>query len=379
MAQIVVTAEIVSLLYLLVILYSVLEGIQHNKKSRRFLECLIVGFLAISIDVGVYFIRCNAELEMLRSVLDLLDFIMIYILEVCYSFYMLSLMNDKRKNVTPVWACTIGTVAGIGILADVVLADMGKLFTFENGAFIAGDWFVYAVIPEGAITVFLIIFIISKSKILGRKDAFISSFFLFVPLAAAVMQCIFTDWVFIYVAIGWLISGIYVLLQSRTSNEAKLREEFLSETTNIDQLTGLKNRRAYDASLKLHEDDLALGVIFTDVNGLKTTNDDKGHAAGDALLRNYVDILKRHFYFDSMYRISGDEFVIIIKDSEAAFEKMVESFKRTVMANAQIASVGYCYRNNGETIYELVAKAEKIMYTDKEAYYIRKGLNRRRT
>lgn len=77
-------------------------------------------------------------------------------------------------------------------------------------------------------------------------------------------------------------------------------------------LTGLLNRRAYDNACKMLIGNCQVGVIFCDVNSLKYTNDIFGHEAGDKLIKSFASILKNSFRNDETFRISGDEFVILL-------------------------------------------------------------------
>ena len=77
-------------------------------------------------------------------------------------------------------------------------------------------------------------------------------------------------------------------------------------------LTGLLNRRAYDNTCKMLIGNCQVGVIFCDVNSLKYTNDIFGHEAGDKLIKSFASILKNSFRNDETFRISGDEFVILL-------------------------------------------------------------------
>lgn len=94
----------------------------------------------------------------------------------------------------------------------------------------------------------------------------------------------------------------------------------LEQATLLDPLTGLLNRRALDrdllqslAAARRHRQ--CLSVVMVDVEGLKATNDQLGHAAGDDTLRavatNLTSALRAG---DDAYRIGGDEFVLVLPE-----------------------------------------------------------------
>ena len=125
-------------------------------------------------------------------------------------------------------------------------------------------------------------------------------------------------------------------------------------------LTGLLNRRAYDNACKMLIGNRQVGVIFCDVNSLKYTNDIFGHEAGDKLIKSFASILKNSFRNDETFRISGDEFVILLSTIDKdIFDNRVELFKKAVLeANSYpIASVGDSYGNAAKLI-DLIASAE---------------------
>lgn len=94
----------------------------------------------------------------------------------------------------------------------------------------------------------------------------------------------------------------------------------LERSSLIDPLTGLLNRRAFDRDLLqalavARRQEQALTVVMVDVEGLKATNDQLGHAAGDAVLRGIGTCLARTVRTgDNVYRIGGDEFVLLLPD-----------------------------------------------------------------
>ena len=125
-------------------------------------------------------------------------------------------------------------------------------------------------------------------------------------------------------------------------------------------LTGLLNRRAYATACKMLIGNRQVGVIFCDVNSLKYTNDIFGHEAGDKLIKSFASILKNSFRNDETFRISGDEFVILLSTIDKdIFDNRVELFKKAVLeANSYpIASVGDSY-GNAEKLIDLIASAE---------------------
>jgi diguanylate cyclase (GGDEF)-like protein/PAS domain S-box-containing protein len=94
-------------------------------------------------------------------------------------------------------------------------------------------------------------------------------------------------------------------------------EGFLRGLTNVDELTGLLNRRGFfvkvdEVQRRARRSDAQVLLMYFDVDGLKRVNDEMGHAAGDRLLVAAADVLRTAFREkDVLARLGGDEFVAL--------------------------------------------------------------------
>lgn len=97
--------------------------------------------------------------------------------------------------------------------------------------------------------------------------------------------------------------------------------ERLREEAFTDSLTGLLNRRAFDAAFhaelpRATRYQRPFSLVMIDLDGLKYINDNGGHAAGDAALRAMADALQHSVRAtDSAYRLGGDEFVMLLPET----------------------------------------------------------------
>ncbi|NTU72091.1 MAG: PAS domain S-box protein [Coriobacteriia bacterium] len=97
----------------------------------------------------------------------------------------------------------------------------------------------------------------------------------------------------------------------------------LEEAANSDRLTGLYNRRAYDVLADgvlaaAAAEGIGIGLIYCDVDGLKSINDEFGHAQGDRALKDASGVLSRALRSaDLIARIGGDEFLVLVKTPDA--------------------------------------------------------------
>lgn len=147
------------------------------------------------------------------------------------------------------------------------------------------------------------------------------------------------------------------------------------QRANIDVLTDLPNRNRYESYLKkLEGSKERMFCLFIDANGLHELNNSKGHFAGDQMLRFIADTLKIQFGGDHIYRIGGDEFVVFLSGkAEDEINKSLASFNDILQRNDYHAAVGICIYENGISVNELIANAEKKMYESKKQYYEQTG------
>ena len=116
----------------------------------------------------------------------------------------------------------------------------------------------------------------------------------------------------------------------------KFTTDRLTAAAFVDSLTGLRNRHALERDLPERlalatRGARALSVVVADLDGLKTINDRDGHAAGDQALRALAASLNSALRAgDTAYRIGGDEFVIVLPDTNAEeAETVIGRVRRT--------------------------------------------------
>ena len=154
--------------------------------------------------------------------------------------------------------------------------------------------------------------------------------------------------------------------------------------SSMDLLTCVKNRNSMNNRvtqfLNGEVQYKSLGIIFADLNGLKPVNDNKGHDAGDKLLKDASRLLKFTFDGCEFYRAGGDEFLIIALDkSKEELEAKVKALREKSMIPSKVSfAVGFYYDANGGDIRTAMHEADVRMYEDKKRYYDRFPANRKR-
>ncbi len=176
----------------------------------------------------------------------------------------------------------------------------------------------------------------------------------------------------VWFIIGLVVSGIDALVHQSRMHALEL-------AAYQDQLTGCKNRRAFDQKLETYRNaadaDVLSGLAMAmfDSNNLKIVNDTYGHARGDQLIIDTADALRRYLGgFGTIYRIGGDEFVAVCDGADPrALGVALEAFDREVNAKGEAGidvswGVAY-YKSLLDTDPESVLmRAEHRMYEYKK-------------
>ncbi len=178
--------------------------------------------------------------------------------------------------------------------------------------------------------------------------------------------------------LGEVIIGALIIIIS------PLRNRIITKLLYMDSLTNIKNRVAFDKDICRYENNIK-GLVFLDVNDLKRVNDRLSHKAGDELLINVAGCIKKVFSeYGKCYRISGDEFVVILEneiDETALLDKFNEECTKVSnhLGSKISVSCGFAMQNNKNPISkdEMYMTAEQNMYKAKADYYEKSGNDRR--
>jgi diguanylate cyclase (GGDEF)-like protein len=148
------------------------------------------------------------------------------------------------------------------------------------------------------------------------------------------------------------------------------RAQALAET---DDLTGLPNRRSWDAKISAAVADAAHGrgdlcVALVDIDRFKAFNDRHGHQAGDRLLKTAASAWRSALRkSDTLARYGGDEFAVALphcslEEAEAVLERL-----RKLTPRGLTCSIGAAQWLPDESEFDLVARADEALYAAKDA------------
>jgi len=154
----------------------------------------------------------------------------------------------------------------------------------------------------------------------------------------------------------------------------------LMAQTIVDPLTGAFNRRHMERCVdeaieRQQRSSASASVLLIDIDHFKRINDQLGHAAGDGVLKAIVSLIrKRARKLDLLFRIGGEEFMLLLPDTReadaaAVAEQLCRSIADSALPGSQrvTASIGVSELHPGESLDSWMKRADDAMYAAKEA------------
>ena len=148
----------------------------------------------------------------------------------------------------------------------------------------------------------------------------------------------------------------------------------------VDPLTGVFNRRHMERSLseaieRLRRNSTPTSLLLMDVDGFKSINDQFGHAKGDSVLKEVVSLIaKRSRKLDLLFRIGGEEFMLLLPDTKEAAAAVVAEQLRASVAESPLldgrqvtVSIGVGELRPGESLDSWMKHADDALYAAKKA------------
>jgi diguanylate cyclase (GGDEF)-like protein/PAS domain S-box-containing protein/putative nucleotidyltransferase with HDIG domain len=166
-----------------------------------------------------------------------------------------------------------------------------------------------------------------------------------------------------------------IVSTARDITESIYKQRQIEYVSYHDYLTDLYNRRFYEKKLTEldHKENLPLGLMLIDLNGLKLINDAYGHTVGDKALKIVAETLKE-LGDPGIYaaRVGGDEFALLVPntceaDMNGYAERIKERLSRVKIDHVMISvAIGYAIKfRSEEDVYVISKSAEDTMYRHK--------------
>ena len=323
MRNITIVANFLSALFMALILigsYSI--GKESSKRIKCFRICVWFCLAGLIFDGLAYLWDGDFNNNIVIGVINYLSYIIVDLLIASYSFYLYVVIKEKEPNFNKAFPIITSSLATLDIIFLTIGSISGQLFTVANGKVTNQLWSNYISIGPLLCFVAILVTLLVKSKKIGVSTTFFLLFYLFMPVIAGILKLFWPEFEVGYVAFSLALMTIYVMIHSRIVAEANVRVAISKELSRKDELTGLKNRRCYDEVLDAEPKGRTIAAIFCDINSLKTVNDTRGHEAGDELIKKTANILSSSFPRADVFRISGDEFVIIVYNLDNFDEKI---------------------------------------------------------
>ena len=184
-------------------------------------------------------------------------------------------------------------------------------------------------------------------------------------------------------AVGKMSEAIREYVQNIASTESEL--ERVTALANRDNLTGIRNKNAFDSytdeleSVMKSEEEISFALLIFDMNHLEKVNDSCGHEKGDQYIKKTCSVICEIFSHSPVFRISGDEFTVILTDQDYhdrnalltwvrnTFEEMSrdESLPFWERCSAAIGMAEYRPETD-HTFGAIIARAMEAMYQEKD-------------
>jgi len=176
------------------------------------------------------------------------------------------------------------------------------------------------------------------------------------------------------------VRGVYVMMTDVT--DSKRVERQLQQLARFDPLTGLANRRELGERLsaglgRVQRHGGALALLFIDVDRFKAINDQHGHSSGDEVLQELALRLRSEVRAtDTVARIAGDEFVVILErissdeEPQRVATKLLAAVNRPFLSDQgplQVGiSIGIALAREGDLPEQLLRRADRALYAAKD-------------
>jgi diguanylate cyclase (GGDEF)-like protein len=266
------------------------------------------------------------------------------------------------------------TVVAFTYLIAATLRRLPPEVSQHPGAFVPSP---QQLLPAG---VFLAVLIWYRRRLVQEHTAFDSAIYnaAWLNVAAQLAACQserLLDAPFV-LAQGFTVMSYAIAVGGALLDNARLFEQ-VRHLAVSDPLTGLANyRRLLDVleseTERTNRNNRPFAVLLLDLDGLKRINDTYGHLVGSRAITRLGDILRIHCRaVDTAARYGGDEFALVLPETEEPAARQVADRIRTVMREETetpplSASIGISiYRGNGERIEKLLSAADQQLYAEK--------------
>lgn len=289
-----------------------------------------------------------------------------------YLLIFVHLYDHKVKTLIMIMALSLAhtlTINGIAYHTHILLFD-----AYERPSFIISEVMMLSISTP------LMIYLLKKSlkqiiDSLNQRTFYISvllplTIFLIITLLRFSIQFDqFTTFIMTYLLITIIILLSYYIIYKLVNDAFNIQR--LSTIIFTDDLTKVKNRPAlfHDLNQIIMSDNNFISIIFLDLDHLKKINDQYGHLVGDDYIIAFTKAVKSVIKCtDCLYRMSGDEFVILSRDQSlntTSLSKRIQEHFFFHIAFLGVSIGQAIYPQDGVSVDQLLNIADKQMYENK--------------
>lgn len=357
MGVIIISSEIMSVVFLIILLGGSLFGAKDKTGSALYFRlCLVAAIMGTVGDAVSYVTFEPGQHDVGLTVANMISYAMTAVMFLLFALYFFSVIETKAS--VPKWALyPVIVIAAIDIILVVIGTVNKKMIYMENGEVMDGEWAYYPSMLMFLGILYLYFVLFSYRKAMSGDQLLAFGGFLFFPIADSWITLFNADIDFTYPLVTLAFVVIYVIIQEHAIAEESMRKILFEEDSFTDPQTGFKNRRAYDEAVKNRERGQVNGVVYCNVNHLGQIKEKDGPEAVDKYVLVFDKILRDSFPEADICRVSEDSFAVFLyKISEDALEKKVSSFSLTMEQNDDMANFGYIYSDTAP-LFDMVRDA----------------------
>ncbi len=376
---------IISIIVISVVNFEALRKVTGPRASkvRTMYRCFLFSLLAYLLTDSMWGIFYDLRWEAVTYIDTMLDFSTMT-LSVVFWVQSVVLFTGSESRFTKIFLFAGWFIFLFEIIILSVNLFIPIVFAFtENGE--------YLTLPARDIALFIqmvlfqsssayAFFIASKSKGIKRIHYMTVGFSGIIMAVFIVLQMFFPFMPFYALGCLFATCVIHSFIYREKDIEHDREMEDAQRKAFRDGLTGVKNKLAYleslrDLEMQAGKNSLeGYGVVVFDLNGLKEINDTLGHEAGDEYLKSASSLICSFYKHSPVYRIGGDEFVVILQGSDFDDRENIKTrFDRQIDENlrsgAVVVSSGMAVFDSviDESYTEVFIRADKEMYERKTA------------
>lgn len=331
----------------LFLLLFIMTNNNFEKRTTRFF--LAAGFTVLILIVEEAWeahLALSPTFEYLRIPLSAIG----YTLRPVIPYILAITIRPHSKSLTLIYAIPLCINAVISFSS--LFCGIAFSYTADN-QFVRGPLGISPFVIAALYIALLLVYTMQACRNGGAAEALIVSAIAVLAFLATIMESVFGFNFIQNPCIATSVTFYYLYLQSNRSNR--------------DVLTGTLIRRRFYLDAEKYRSQLT-ALISLDLNDLKTLNDRFGHTAGDKALVTVAATIMRHKSpHISVYRIGGDEFMILCyRLSEDSVKKLISDIRKELAKTQYTCAIGYTLCKPQMDLDALCHTADSFMYKDKK-------------